>query len=923
MDKKTTKTGEQVSQTKKRAPRIVTKATNDSGVKNTVVDPLSVIESTPPVIDRSVFDESETEKDSDYPETASPIYMDPVTRSVTIDGSMLPQRRVKRSTTLIKTRRRQILTTDLERAERFSPDPNVGLTKEQLEKRAVDGFVNVAAKKTSKTYKSIFISNIFTFLNMLTFIVAGALMFVGSFENLSFLVIIVLNIVIGIVQEIRAKRKVDKLSLMSAPTAIVIRGGERQAVPVGEVVLDDVIYLETGKQICSDSIVVRGECEVNEAMLTGESVPMKKTVGSELYAGSFVSGGNCYARVDKVGEANYIQTLTSYAKRYKKPKSELHNSIKMIIRAISVFVIPITALTLYRMFGIYGNWEDTIKYTAGMVIGMLPTGMFLLTSVALSMSVIRLYKQKTLVQDLFCIEMLARVDVLCLDKTGTITDGSMQVKNVIEIKGGDTDCSVPDAIGSLLTATGDNNQTALALAAYFGYSHKLKATKIIPFSSQRKLSAVSFDGMGTYILGAPEFVLKDLGSRIERLVNENAANGFRVMLLAHSPAEIQGDKLPTVRRPVCLVVIEDHIREDAVRTIDWFKKNDVAVKVISGDNPVTVSEVAKRVGVENAEHFISLEGLSNQEVIEAANKYTVFGRVTPDQKSLLIKSIKAFGHTVAMTGDGVNDILAMREADCSVAMASGAEAATSVSHLVLLDNNFTSMPSVVEEGRRVINNIQKSSSLFLMKTFMSIALSIIYLVMSYTMSKAYPFQPKNLMLLEMFVIGVPSFFLAMQSNKSRIRGRFIANVISRSLPGGLALVFAVMSMELFSGIAPKFELIAGAIPQNEKITMMIIALTFTGWMLLCKLSEPFDAYRTIVAIGSAALIMIGMTILPIAFGMSDVSFTNLLLVTTVSLTAYFLISILTSVFTKINIFPQEGATLEKRLSELKEGENKI
>lgn len=905
MDKKTTsktnttKTG---SGSKRRAPRLVTKDTNNDGVKNTVVDPLSVLESEPPKIDHSVF-----AQEDDYNE---PLTM-ALPKSVTIDKNMLSKERVSMSRTTLKTRRKKILPSDLSTAQRFNPDYTTGLNKQQLEKRGEDGFVNIPPKNNGKTYKSIFFSNIFTFFNLLTFTVAGALLAVGAgFDNMFFLVIITCNIIIGIFQEIRSKRTVDKLNLMNAPAAMVVREGEKQAIPINEVVLDDIIYLETGKQICSDAVLVKGECEVNEAMLTGESVPMKKMVGSQLYAGSFVSSGSCYARVDKVGGANYVQTLTSYAKRYKKPKSELHNSIQMIIRAISVFIIPITAIMLFQALkNNGGDWNSAIPNIAGMVIGMIPAGMFLLTSVALAVSVIRLAKQKTLVQDLYCIEMLARVDVLCLDKTGTITDGSMQVNNIIEIKGGNTERSLSDVIGSMLTATEDNNQTAMALANRFGYSQAMKPLKILPFSSQRKLSAVTFEGAGTYMLGAPEFVLKDMGVRIEKLIADNAANGYRVMVLAHSPAEIQGDKLPAVRRPLCLIVIEDHIREDAIKTIKWFRDNNVAVKVISGDNPITVSEVAKRVGVDNAELYISLEGLSTQEVIEAANKYTVFGRVTPEQKSLLVKSIKAKGHTVAMTGDGVNDILAMREADCSIAIASGSEAARKVSHLVLLDSNFTSMPSVVKEGRRVINNIQKSSSLFLMKTFMSIVLAIIYLILSFTSGMEYPFQPKNLMLLEMFVIGIPSFFLALQSNKSIIHGRFIANVISRCVPGGIALVVTIMSMVLFQKFVPQVAvagadgtLVLGAITDAHVISMMVLGMTFTGLMVLCKMCEPFDAYRTLVAAGSAALIVTAVAVLPDMFGVAPLPLTCFLFMLVAVLVAYFIVTVLMNILSKVRVF---------------------
>ncbi len=896
----------------RRKPRLVTKDTNDSGVKNTVVDPLSVIESAPPVIDSSVFDDDAEDKAAES--------VTQISKSVTIDGSMLSKERTKKSRTLLKTKRKKIVASDISTAQRFNPSPESGLNAEQLQKRGEDGFVNIPPKRSGKTYRSIFFSNIFTFFNLLTFTVAGALIAVGAgFDNLFFLIIITANIIIGIFQEIRSKRAVDKLSIMNAPSAIVVRGGEKQPIPVDEVVLDDIIYLETGKQICADAIVVKGECEVNESMLTGESVPMKKAVGGELYAGSFVSSGACYARVDKVGGACYVQTLTSYAKRYKKPKSELFRSIKAIIYAVSFFIVPITTVMLVKaLMNNGGDWAGAIPNIAGMVIGMIPAGMFLLTSIALAMSVIRLAKRKTLVQDLYCIEMLARVDVLCLDKTGTITDGSMQVNNIIELKGGGSDYSTGDIIGSILTATEDNNQTAMALANKFGYSQALKPLKVMPFSSQRKLSAVTFEGAGTYMLGAPEFVLKDMGVRIEKMIAENAANGYRVLVLAHSPAEMQGEKLPAIRRPVCLIVIEDHIREDAVKTIQWFKDNDVAVRVISGDNPITVSEVAKRVGVENAELYISLDGLSDQEVVEAANKYTVFGRVTPSQKSILVKSIKAQGHTVAMTGDGVNDILAMRESDCSVAMASGAEAARKVSHLVLLDNNFTSMPSVVQEGRRVINNIQKSSSLFLMKTFMSIMLAIIYLVLSFTSGMEYPFQPKNLMLLEVFVIGIPSFFLAMQTNKNRIHGRFIANVLARCVPGGIALVVTVMSMVLFQKFVPQVATtgeegvaVIIEITQSHVVTMMVLGVTFTGWMMLNKLCEPFDAYRIVVSIGSAALIITAIFVLPSMFGLVNIPLTCLLFVLTAVLVSYFIITIFMNILSRAGVFALTQEDAEK------------
>lgn len=781
---------------------------------------------------------------------------------------------------------------DIAQAQRFEIDADKGLTLAQVEQRISEGYVNATRKKTSKTYKSIFFSNICTFFNLLAITVAIALIIAGAgFSQIFFIFIISANIIIGIISEIRSKLTVDKLSLISAPSAVVVREGEKHPIPVHDVVLDDVMHLETGKQICADSIVIKGECEVNESMLTGESIPVKKQVGDMLYSGSFVSSGSAYVKAEKVGAANYVETLTSHAKKYKKPRSEVYNSVGLIIKVISILIVPISILGFYVWYN--GSWQDTLTQVSGSIIGMIPAGMFLLTTIALSLSVIRLGKRKVLVQDIYCIEMLARVDVLCLDKTGTITDGTMQVNNVISIKGADIndDFSLSDIIGSMLTATEDNNQTAMALAQHFGYNTKMTPVKVLPFSSQRKLSAVTFENSGTYMLGAPEFVLRDMGIRIEKIIAENAANGFRVMVLAHSPAEIVGDKLPVVRRPLCLIVIEDHIREDAIETIGWFKENNVAIRVISGDNPMTVSEVAQRVGVERAELYISLDGLSNQEVMEAASKYTVFGRVTPEQKKLLIQAMKAKGHTVAMTGDGVNDILAMREADCSVAIASGAEAARNVSHLVLQDSNFTSMPDVVREGRRVVNNIQKSSSLFLMKTFMSIVLTLIFLILGFSTGAVYPFKTSNLLLLEMFVIAVPSFFLAMQPNKNIIRGKFLTNVISRCVPGGIALVVSVMAVYIYSKV---FQM-----PEAPYNSMATLAMTFTGMMVLFKICEPFDAFRTVLCILAVGLCLVGIFVLPGQFGIVPLSFNELMFLAVVVLSSYFILTILMKIMSNI------------------------
>ena len=753
-----------------------------------------------------------------------------------------------------KSRTKVTGVTSYHSAERYFPSVSEGLTSQQVSQRNLEGLVNEETKKGGTTYASIFVKNIFTWFNILTFIVAIALLAVNFTENLPkcmFLVIVLINLTIGIVQEIKAKKTVDKLTLMTAPTAVVIRDGSKIIIPVKEIVLDDIIYLELGKQICADCVVVKGECEANESMLTGESVPVKKKLGDQLISGSFVSSGNCFARVIRVGDANYVARLSAKAKKHNKPKSELRNSIAAIIKGVSVIIIPVAVfmviLGLEKM-----DLNSTVQETAGAVIGMIPSGMFLLTSIALAVSVIKLGKRNTMVKDLYCIEMLARVDTLCLDKTGTITDGTMQVKDVYDCKI-DTGATIKTIVGAMLAATEDNNQTAIALSEYFGRNKELTPKMVMPFSSQKKLSAVTFEGLGTYFLGAPEFILKDVGIKGQKIINDNAKEGYRVIMLAHSPLEIKDDKLPATRRAVAYIIIEDHIRPEAVDTIKWFKENNVAVKVISGDNPMTVSEVAKRVGVENADKFISLEGLSNEEVKVAANKYTVFGRVSPEQKRILVKAMKAKGHTVAMTGDGVNDILALRESDCSVAMASGSEAARNVSHLVLMDSNFASMPEVVKEGRRVINNIQNSSSLYLMKTFMSAILSILSVIFLYCgiSNRLYFFDTSNLLPLEMCIIGLPSVLLAFQPNKDLVEGHFMGNILKKCLPGGVALVIAVLSIYLY-------DLLGGAAGLNplqlstdfEGIykTMLIGVVVYTGFMSLLVISQPFDKYRTMVAL---------------------------------------------------------------------------
>lgn len=802
--------------------------------------------------------------------------------------------------------------SDMSKAVRYNPDFKLGLNDEQIEERVENGYINVVSGKKGKSYASIIFGNMFTFFNVLAFVVAGALIWAGAqLSQLLFLVIILANISIGIIQEIRSKHTIDKLSLITAPSAMTIRNGVRIPIPVDELVIDDIVYLETGNQVCSDSIVAVGECEVNESVITGESVSVIKRAGDTLYSGSYITSGNCYSKVEKVGEDNYIETLASNAKKYKKPRSELRNSILFIMKIVTVFIIPVSILMIVQGLSrsngaiTVEDVQRTIMSTSGAIIGMIPAGMFLLTSIALSIGVIRLAQKKALVQDLYCIEMLARVDVLCLDKTGTLTDGTMKVNKLIPLT---EQCEFPinDVVGSLLAATGDNNQTAIALGNEYGNTVKYNPITVMPFSSQRKLSAATFEDVGTFVLGAPEFVIRERNSQMEEIVNQCASCGYRMMVIAHSFKPLS-ETIPADVQPLYLIAIEDHIREDAVDTIRWFKENDVTIKIISGDNPLTVSEVARRVGVVDADKYISLDGLSAQEVVEVANQYTVFGRVTPEQKCLLIRAQKAKGHTVAMMGDGVNDILAMREADCAVAIASGSEAARNVSHLVLLDSNFSSMPSVVMEGRRVVNNITKSSSLFLMKTFMSILLSLVFILIP---NFEYPFQTNHLLLLELFIIGIPSFILALQTNKNRIEGNFLSNVVSRAIPGGFALVFNVVMFYLFAQI----------LETNYHVTMfgteiftsfLVLGLSWTGFMVLTRICEPLNAYRVfllIVMFVSMALVMmfVGEPLGIVKLELSDnpINLACALFIVASVLFAYFIISMVMKVLVALRIMTE-------------------
>lgn len=776
--------------------------------------------------------------------------------------------------------------------ERFKPDVKNGLTDEQVKKRISQNQVNVRNKQSSRSSAKIIASNLLTFFNFLCVVCLVALIVAGvEFgANYFFVIIYAANLSISIFQEIKAKKSIEKLSILNEPTAKILRNGNIIETSVTDIVLDDIVSFSSGNQISIDGTVIEGMIEVNESMLTGESVPIKKLPGDKILSGSFVVSGSALAVTDCVGEERYIQKLSAKARKFKKPKSEIMTTLRWIIRVIGVLIIPISIGCLFTNYNyvldnpsIIDNDGNVIVLVAGgklthkgvvevvtksasVVIGMIPAGMFLLTTLALAVGVIRLANRHTSVQDMFSLEMLARVDVLCLDKTGTITDGKMKVSNCV-LFNGKYPHKVNDIVSSMQHALNDNNQTAQALRNYFGSNCKLIASKTIDFSSARKYSAVSFvynnKSEGTFALGAPEFILskKNLTDVLMHQINHYTSLGQRVLLLAHSNKDITNDKIPTDMQPFALITLSDNIRREAIKTIDWFKKNDVDVKVISGDNPITVAEVARRAGIEGADKYVSLDGMSDEEVVSIANKYNVFGRVSPEQKAILIQAMKNAGHTVAMTGDGVNDILAMKEADCSITVATGSDATKSISHIVLMDNNFDSIPAVVGEGRRVINNIQKSSALFLMKTLFTTSFAIISIIRQ----ELFPFTSSMLTMLELMVIGIGSFALSMESNRNKVSGKFVAYIFSHSIPGACILILNILIYEFCAKYVT-----TPVLTPDMKSAYMVAAITLGGLAYMHIICQPYNLYRGIVV----ATLFVTIIVL-LLFGMTFFTLTNL------------------------------------------------
>ncbi len=720
-------------------------------------------------------------------------------------------------------------------------DIKTGLTNSEVEERVRRGENNGNFDIKTKSVSRIIKDNVFTLFNLINVILAFFIALTGSWRNMLFMGVILCNIAIGIFQEIRSKRIIDKLSLISAPKAHVIRNGEERETPVSEIVLDDIMLLNAGGQVCADGLVAEGECEADESMITGESEPVLKKVGDEILSGSFIVSGTVKAAAIGVGAKSYANKITSKAKYVKKQDSEMMRSINKIIGTISVCILPFSLILFFKAIFITNqSLQRGVVSTAAAIIGMIPEGLVLLTSLALAVSSIKLAQKQTLCQDLFCVESLARVDVLCLDKTGTITEGCMEVTDIEKL---DEGFDYETVLKEFCCAFPYANSTLSALRLRFGGEGEYKCTGTIPFSSARKWSAAGFDGKGAYILGAPNFILKqDALEPLMSKIEEYSSQGIRVLLLAKSESLPKDGEIPPDAEPKALIALSDKIRDSAPQTLDYFKRQGVTLKVISGDAPETVSNIAQRAGLEGAaDNYIDASKLSDKEIAEAAEKYSVFGRVTPYQKLELVKALKAKGHKVAMTGDGVNDVMALKEADCSIAMQSGSDAARNVSQVVLLNSDFASMPLVVEEGRRSINNIQRSAALFLVKTIFSFLLAVLFLFVS----AAYPFQPIQLTLISAITIGIPSFLLTLEINRNRVEGSFLSNVLKNALPGGLTVAIGI-------AVLLEIQSIMG-IPQERLSVIAVFLTAASGFGVLFDVCRPFTKMRAVMFIGLLVL----------------------------------------------------------------------
>ena len=784
-----------------------------------------------------------------------------------------------------------------------------GLTDEQVNARIAEGKVNADENPNTRTYKQIVRENTLTFFNFLNLVLLVLVLLVGSYKNAFFVCIIIINTLIGIAQEIRAKKTIDKLAILTARKSVVIREGQKWTVPTEELVLDDVVCLKTGDQVPADARILEGSLEVNESLLTGESDNLPKNEGDELFSGSFVTSGEACCQIIHVGKDNYAAQITSEAKEFKRHNSELKNSLNAILKVISIIIVPLGALLFYKQYYIVGDtFRDSVVSMVAGVLGMIPEGLVLLTSVALTLGALVLANKKTLVQELYCIETLARVDTLCLDKTGTITEGTMCVERVepyvstgrVEIAATEsepaesteaeeqvqTDSAFMEEIavimGNMMYVLKDQNATIDALRKRFPAKQDMTPEHVIPFSSDRKYSGVVFEEKGTYLMGAAQFLFPENNEELTEKCQAYAEEGLRVLVLAHSSQNAEGTELPEGLEPLALMLLTDVIREEAPDTLAFFDSQEVDLKVISGDDPVTVAAIARRAGLKNADSYVDATTLTTEEELQdAVAQYSVFGRVTPQQKKAMVQALQSQGHTVAMTGDGVNDVLALKEADCSIAMAQGSDAAKNIANVVLLDSNFASMPHIVNQGRRVVNNIRTAASMFLIKTMFSVMLSLLTIFFG----NAYPFEPIQMSLISACAVGIPTFLLAQENNYEKIDHTFLRHVFINAFPAAITITFCVFAVML--------------VCQNVYHSMAMLntaCVLVTGWNYMAALKTvyaPLNTYRKVIIYGMQFIFFAAAVIFQKLLSLGSLDFGMIILVFILMTFAPVLIDVIT------------------------------
>lgn len=797
-----------------------------------------------------------------------------------------------------------------------------GLTNEQVQERIAEGKVNVNENPNTRTYKQIILENTLTFFNFLNIALLVLVLFVRSYKNSMFMGIIVINTVIGIIQEIRAKKTIDKLAILTESKTVVLREGKKWSISTEKLVLDDLIFLKTGDQVPADVKVLEGTVEVNESLLTGESDNLSKSQGDELFSGSFVTSGEACCQVIHVGKDNYASQITSEAKEFKRHNSELRNSLNAILKVISIIIVPLGAMLFYKQYMIVGDTlKDSVVNMVAAVLGMIPEGLVLLTSVALTLGSMVLATKKTLVQELYCIETLARVDTLCLDKTGTITEGTMKVEDVqlydtaqttvvqhtakfdpetgepvqnvsalkpeVTVSAEKENGQIQETVnsetvsqeerqklqeidhimGNMMSVLHDQNATADALRKRFPSRNDLKLIHAIPFSSDRKYSGAVFEGRGTYLMGAAQFLFPEGNEELLEHCSSYAQEGYRILVLVHSEQETKGTERPTGLEPLGLFLITDVIREEAPDTLAFFDSQGVDLKVISGDDPVTVSAIAKKAGLKNANHYIDATTIkTSEEMQRAVAECSVFGRVTPQQKKQMVQALQSQKHTVAMTGDGVNDVLALKEADCSIAMAAGSDAAKNIANVVLLDSNFGAMPHIVNQGRRVVNNIRSAASMFLIKTIFSVLLSLITIFFG----DAYPFEPIQMSLISACAVGIPTFLLTQENNYNKIDHTFLRHVFMNAFPAAVTITGCVFTIMLVCQDV-----------YHSNVMLNTACVLVTGWNYMSALRtvySPLNTYRKVIIYGMQFAFFISAVVLQDLLTLGSLEFGMIILV---------------------------------------------